>query len=176
MTRILALCGSLRGASKNRQALRMAQHVAAPGCEIVLWDGLATLPPFSPDLDQPGLPVPAIVAAFHAEVERADGLLIACPEYAHGIPGAFKNALDWLVGSLVFPGKRVALLDIAPHAAHARAQLREVLGVMAAEIVDEACCAAAFPRPADHAAFVDFETQLRAALDAFATRLGDRPR
>lgn len=174
MTRILALCGSLRGVSKNRQALQMAQALAPPGCEIVLWDGLASLPAFSPDLDQPGQPVQDSVAIFHAQIAQADGLLIACPEYAHGLPGAFKNALDWLVGSVIFPGKPVGLLTIAPHAAHAPAQLREVLVTMSAAIVEDACCAMTFPRSEAPDSSVMFETRLRAALDAFAARLEAR--
>jgi chromate reductase len=139
MSRILGLCGSLRVASKNRLALEVARDVAPAGIRLVLWTGLASLPPFSPDLDQPGTPLPDAVAAFHADVAASDALLIACPEYAHGIPGAFKNALDWLVGSAVFPGKPVALLNVAPHAQHAQAQLREVLVTMSARIVEPAC-------------------------------------
>jgi chromate reductase, NAD(P)H dehydrogenase (quinone) len=129
---------------------------------------------FSPDLDQPGLPLPEAVAAFHAEVDRADGLLVACPEYAHGIPGAFKNALDWLVGSSVFPGKPVALLNVAPHASHAQAQLREVLATMSAEIVDDASCTMAFPSLDETASANAFRTRLRSALEVFEATLRSR--
>jgi chromate reductase len=87
----------------------MAAELAPPGCEIIVWNGLASLPAFTPDLDQPDVSLPPAVVEFCSEIEAAEGLLIACPEYAHGIPGSFKNALDLLVGSTIFPCKPVAL-------------------------------------------------------------------
>ena len=59
-------------------------------------------------------------------------LVIAAPEYAHGPPGALKNALDWLVASETFAGKPTALLNTSPRAFHAQASLREILSTMAA--------------------------------------------
>lgn len=113
MIRILGFCGSLRVGSRNLRALEIARDLSNGVCELILWRGLAKVPPFSPDLDQPGSRLPEPVSELHELVEGANGLLIACPEYAHGIPGAFKNALDWLVGSTVFPGKPIALLNVA---------------------------------------------------------------
>jgi len=165
--RILALCGSLRAASKNRSALMAAAAVAPSRCEVSVWDNLAKLPPFSPDLDQPGLILPVAVAELHAEVDAADGLLIACPEYADGIPGAFKNALDWLVGSTAFPGKPVALINVAPHASHAQAQLREVLTTISARIVREACVTIDLSGPPDRTVGADAQAILAASLSAF---------
>jgi NAD(P)H-dependent FMN reductase len=132
MIRIVAFCGSLRSDSLNRRALLAARAWTPSGCAMVLWEGLAGLPPFTPDFDRTDEPTPAPVADFRREVGAAHGLLIACPEYAHGIPGAFKNALDWLVGDTSFPGKPVALLKVAPRAQHAQAQLREVQMTMSA--------------------------------------------
>jgi NAD(P)H-dependent FMN reductase len=67
-------------------------------------------------------------------------LLIACPEYAHGVPGAFKNLLDWLVGSLEFPGRPVALLNTSGRGSfHAQAALREILGTMSARLLGSGC-------------------------------------
>ncbi len=171
MIKILALCGSLRRDSLNLRALQSACDWAPPGCRIGVWRGLAELPPFSPDLDRVGEPAPAPAEQFRREVEAAQGLLIACPEYAHGLPGAFKNALDWLVGDTAFPGKPVALLNIAPRSRHAQAQLREVLTTMSADIVEEACCAVAFPRSEEPDSAATFEHALRNALAAFAGRL-----
>ena len=71
-------------------------------------------------------------------VGRADGILISSPEYAHGIPGSLKNPLDWLVGSVEFPDKPVALIKTSARAVHAHAQLVEVLTTMSARLVDNA--------------------------------------
>ena len=67
-----------------------------------------------------------------------DGLLICSPEYAHGVAGSLKNALDWLVGSLEFPGKPVALINASPRAVYSDAQLREILATMSARLIEEA--------------------------------------
>ncbi len=134
--RILAICGSLRAASSNRAALEAAVLLAPAGVEVVLYEGLAGLPHFNPDLDDD--PPPA-AARLRAEIGRCDGLLISSPEYAHGVAGAMKNALDWLVGSLEFPGTPVALINTSPRASLAQAQTRETLKTMSAAIVEDAC-------------------------------------
>jgi NAD(P)H-dependent FMN reductase len=166
-TRILAISGSLRAASTNTALLRAAALVAPEGVEVTLYEGLAGLPPFNPDLDQEG-GVPCAPAKLRRQVAAADGLLIACPEYAHGVPGAFKNALDWLVGDLDFPGKPVALLNAAPRARHAQAALAETLRTMSARLVSEAPLSVPVPnRDPDPAAIVadpQRAATLRAAL------------
>ena len=85
-----------------------------------------TVPAFSPDTD----PAPAVVDTFRALVQSADGLVIATPEYAHGLPGSLKNLLDWLVGSGELYDKRVVITSAAPAAErgkHARADLERTL-------------------------------------------------
>ena len=95
--RLLMVCGSLQSRSSNRAALDVAAAVAtANGAEVETFDRLAELPPFGPDRsDQPA----DVVAAWRSEVDRADAVLIAAPEYAGGLAGAVKNALDWLVSA-----------------------------------------------------------------------------
>lgn len=138
--RILAISGSLRRASSNGVILRAAMLVAPPPITISLHHGLGELPHFSPDLDRtlddPLLPVQ--VRALRAAVNDADALLISSPEYAHGVPGSLKNALDWLVGGPEMVGKPVALWNTAPHATHAQASLAETLRTMSAVLVPEA--------------------------------------
>jgi chromate reductase, NAD(P)H dehydrogenase (quinone) len=138
--RILAFCGSLRAASSNASALRAMSLLAPPGVDIVLYEGLAGLPHFNPDLDRSEAPelLPPQVGELRRQVGLADGLLISSPEYAHGVAGSFKNALDWLVASLEFPGKPVALINTAPRAAHSDAQLREILATMSARLIEQA--------------------------------------
>lgn len=136
MLGILALSGSLRAASLNTTLLRAAAMLAPEGMTISHFDGLADLPAFNPDLDPAGI---ESVRRFLMRAERADGLLIACPEYARGIPGAFKNAFDWLVGSTNFAGKPVALFNASARATEAQAALRLVLATMATALVEPAC-------------------------------------
>jgi NAD(P)H-dependent FMN reductase len=64
-------------------------------------------------------------------------VIVSSPEYAHGIAGSFKNGLDWLVGSLDFPGKPVAAINAAPRASHAEAQLAEILKTMSARLIED---------------------------------------
>ena len=135
--RILAIPGSLRGISFNSAALRAAIALAPAGVEISLYSSLAELPHFNPDRDAE--PLPDAVRALRDAVGRSDGLLMAVPEYAHGVPGTFKNALDWLVSGVEFPNKPVALINTSQRAAHAQAQLREILATMSARLVEGAC-------------------------------------
>ncbi len=134
--RLLALSGSLRRASTNTAALEALRRLAPAGVEIALYRDLAALPHFNPDDD--GETPPQAVVSLREQVGSSDGLLIAAPEYAHGVPGVLKNALDWLVASLEFPGKPVALINTAPRAHHAQSALREILATMSARLVPEA--------------------------------------
>jgi chromate reductase, NAD(P)H dehydrogenase (quinone) len=134
--KILALCGSLRAASINAALLRTAARVAPPGMEVAWCAAVADLPLFNPDREaQP----PEAVARLHADVAGADALLIASPEYAHGVTGVIKNALDWLVSQEAFVNKPVAVLNASPRAHHADDALRETLRTMSARIVEPAC-------------------------------------
>ena len=128
MSPILALSGSLRAGSLNTEVLKAAA-LLAPG-RVTLFEGLADLPAFNPDLDVDGLPVPPAVARLRDALRRAKGVLVCCPEYAHGVPGAFKNALDWVVGSGELVDKPVGLVNASPRSTYVQAQLTEILTVM----------------------------------------------
>ena len=130
--RITALSGSLRANSTNTALLREIAARAPVGVRVELFP-LGCLPLFNPDLE-PDLPDAA--AHFRAVITASDALIVASPEYAHGISGVLKNALDWLVGCEGFAGKPVLLLNAAPRAHHAIAALRETLFTMAAKIVE----------------------------------------
>jgi chromate reductase len=135
--KILAISGSLRAGSSNTAVLRAAARLAPAGVNIALYDGIAGLPFFNPDLD--GDLLPDSVAAFRAAVGEADGLLISSPEYARGVAGVLKNALDWLVAGFEFPDKPVALINTSPRATHALAALTLTLETMSAKLVGDAC-------------------------------------
>ena len=133
---ILGICGSLRAASVNRNLLHACARLAPPPIEIKLFSGLGDLPLFNPDLEhQP----PNAVETWRLAVAEADALLIASPEYAHGISGSMKNALDWLVSSESFAYKPVAVFNAAPRAHHAQQALKETLRTMSATLIEEAC-------------------------------------
>lgn len=134
---ILAISGSLRQVSSNTTLLRAACLLAPSGMNITLYNGLGDLPHFNPDLELEGNAPPS-VSDLRARIREAEGVLICSPEYAHGVPGVLKNALDWLVGSGETVDKPFALLNASPHSTYAQASLAEILTTMAAVIVEEA--------------------------------------
>lgn len=136
MLRLLSLSGSLRTASSNTDALFAAALLAPSGVVVEHYNAIGELPHFNPDLE---VSLPESIVDLRTRVGQADGLLISCPEYARGIPGSFKNMLDWLVGSLDFPGKPVALFNTSPRASAAQAALKLVLETMSARLIDDAC-------------------------------------
>jgi chromate reductase len=137
--RLLAISGSVRHGSYNAALLRAAAECMAD-VELVVWRGLADLPAYDEDLD--GRPAPPPVAALRQEIGRADAVLIATPEYNGSIPGALKNALDWV--SRPFPAnvlrkKRVAVVGASVGlfgAIGAQAELRKVLRVIGADVLE----------------------------------------
>lgn len=133
--KILAISGSLRSASVNTALLRAIYRLAPAEIEVDLFAGLGELPLFNPDLE---VAPPPSVQQFRLRVTASDAVIIASPEYAHGITGAIKNGLDWLVSHEPFAGKFVAVLNSSPRAHHANAALREILKTMAAVIVESA--------------------------------------
>ena len=131
----LAISGSLRQASNNSALLRAAASLTPAGVHIELYTELGDLPLFNPDIEDQA---PPVIARLRAQLNAADSVLIASPEYAHGVTGAMKNALDWMVGCEAFVNKPVVLFNTSPRATHAQASLRETLQVMSAMIIDEA--------------------------------------
>jgi len=95
--RILAIPGSLRAASSNATLLDSAAALTPGNVEVIVYRGLAALPHFNPDLDNDLVSLP--VSEFRSQLRISDGILFSTPEYAHGIPGVLKNALDWVVSS-----------------------------------------------------------------------------
>jgi chromate reductase, NAD(P)H dehydrogenase (quinone) len=171
--KILAISGSLRAASSNTAVLHAAARLAPEGVEIVLFDGIAGLPFFNPDLD--GDQPPAPVAAFRALIGEAGGVLISSPEYARGVAGVMKNALDWLVSSLEFPDKPVALINTSPRATHALAALTLTLETMSARLVGDASITLPLLGAASDMSFIlanqEFAGPLRDAIVCFVAEI-----
>jgi NAD(P)H-dependent FMN reductase len=138
---VLLISGSLRSRSTNSAVLRTARSVAPEGVVADLYDGLAGLPPFNPDDDvEPGHPA---VSELRRRIREADAVLFSTPEYAGGLPGSFKNLLDWTIGDhragSIYQ-KPVAWFNASPRgAANAHQSLRRVLGYASAVIVEDAC-------------------------------------
>ncbi len=168
--RILAISGSLRARSSNTSLLRLAIDLAPDDVRIAMYEGLAKLPHFNPD-DDVDVPPPPVLD-LRARVGAADGLLLCSPEYAHGVPGSLKNALDWLVASVELPHKPVALLNASSWARHAQASLLETLTVMTTRIVHEACVTIPVTRgdldPDGSIESTEIRRALHDALEAFA--------
>jgi len=172
IVRILAISGSLRAASLNSALLRAVAGLAPSDIYIELFTELGNLPLFNPDLEITDLPP---VADFHARLVKADGVIIASPEYAHGVTGVMKNALDWMVGSEAFVNKPVALLNASSRATIAQASLKETLTVMSAQVVEAASIT--LPIIGSNldelgiAAHPSISTSIREALRAFHTEI-----
>ena len=136
---VLAISGSVRRGSYNSALLRAAAEWS-PDVEFVFWGGLAEIPPYDEDLES--LPAPAPVAVLRHEIDSSDAVLIATPEYNGSVPGALKNALDWVsrpFATNVLRNKRVAVVGASTGlfgAVRAQAELRKVLSVIGADVLE----------------------------------------
>lgn len=132
---LLALSGSLRKKSYNTAVLG-ALKLLAPTHVAINIGSIGDLPLFNPDLE--GEYIPAL-EKLNNSLQHSKGLIIASPEYAHGISGSMKNALDWLVGGAEFPGKPIMLINTSPRAYHAQQALEQVLVTMSGNIIEKSC-------------------------------------
>src|SRR5687768_15246067 len=105
---ILAVSGSLRATSSNTKIIKDIQQWALPDIEFIIYEDLATLPAF----DDSAVEGDA-VKAWRRQLAEADGVLICSPEYAFGVPGALKNAIDWTVATGELVNKPLALITAA---------------------------------------------------------------
>ena len=134
--KILAICGSLQSESANLTLLRAARATAPEGVEVRIFDGIRDLPHFNPDLESRG--APEAVRTWREAIASSDALLLASPEYGHSLPGALKNAIDWVIGSGELERKVIAVTASSPSSERGRLglqALRGTLGAVRAEIV-----------------------------------------
>ena len=166
--RFLAISGSLRAGSSNAALLDAARRLRPQDVAFDVYDGLAAIPAFSPDADIE--PAPDAVTHWRSALARADAILVSSPEYAHGVPGALKNALDWVVGSGELMAKPIALLNPSPASLFAHPQLAEILTTMDARVVPDASVTIPIPRRGADGAMLAADAnvagQLRVALGA----------
>jgi chromate reductase len=178
MTRVLGISGSLRRDSHNTSLLRAAAEAAGPDLELELYDGLKQIPPYDEDDDVH--PRPAEVARLNAAIEEADAVLFSTPEYNSSIPGQLKNAVDWISRPLatnVLRNKPVAVVGASTGgfgAVWAQAELRKVLAVLGARVLD-----VELPVPHAHTRFDEgdlTDEEIRAALTEVLETLADEVR
>ncbi|MDO5065851.1 MAG: NAD(P)H-dependent oxidoreductase [Propionibacteriaceae bacterium] len=138
--RILALVGSLRQGSVNRQLVRLVQEGLSAGVEIESFEELKAIPPF--DEDDEGQ-VPDVVLELRRRIAEADAVLVATPEYNSSVPGQLKNALDWASRPFAtneLRGKPVAVVGASPSGGGARsaiADAQRILQRIGATVIDE---------------------------------------
>lgn len=134
--RILGISGSLQAKSANLTLLKVAAASAPADTELVIFDGLRDLPLFNLDIEAGG--VPESVARWRQALTDSHAVLIASPEYGFSLPGALKNAVDWVIGSGELEGKVVAITAAAPAPERGRRglqALRDTLTAVRATIV-----------------------------------------
>jgi len=179
--RVLGISGSLRAGSYNTQLLRAARELLPDGVELELYDGLRELPPYDQDVEDAA--TPASVEDLRDRIADADALLIATPEYNGSIPGVLKNAIDWAsrpVGQASLRSKPVAVIGASTGAfggVWAQAELRKVLGIAGARIVEgEVAISHAQERFDTHGRLVDpeYRSQLGELLRDLTAQIGLR--
>ena len=139
MIKILAISGSLRSGSSNTTILRASIGLAPEHTNISIYEGIGNIPHFNPELDD-GI-VLSSVEDWRDRLQEADAIIFCTPEYAHGVPGVLKNALDWIVSSGEFMHKPTAVISASPSldgGAKANTSLVQTLRVMMAEILEGA--------------------------------------
>lgn len=144
--KILGVSGSLRQASLNSTFLRAMQHLCPEGCSFDIYPRLQDIPLFNPDADETEAPAPS-VAMWRAALLRADMVLLASPEYAHGVTGVMKNALDWIVSSGELTDKPLAFPNLSIRTDLAWQQLAETLKVMGGQLIQECSPHASLSKP-----------------------------
>lgn len=134
MTSVLLICGSLQKVSSNRALLDVVRaRLAETGTGTVESVDVGSVPPFNVDrAEAPG----SVVVDFRTQLAHSDAVVLSSPEYAAAIPGALKNALDWIVGSAELYTKPVAVLSAGTTGGeHARRQLIRSLTWQGAHVV-----------------------------------------
>ncbi len=135
LKKVIAICGSTKANSSNLKLIYAIAKLAQGKLEISVFRDIASVPHFNPDLDN-DTPPPA-VAEFRNKLRASDGILICTPEYAMGVPGSLKNAIDWTVSSMEFSQKPTALITASSLGQKGHASLIDTLKIIEAKITDE---------------------------------------
>jgi chromate reductase len=177
MMRLLAISGSLRRSSYNSALLDAAAAECGAEINFVFWNRLDSIPAYNEDLTTE----PGTVGTLKGEVAQADAVLFATPEYNGSIPGALKNALDWISRPFAdnpLRDKPVAVIGASQGAfgaLWAQAELRKILRTIGAS-VDENELAVAHAQDAFAPAGLLRDPQQRATLTLIVGALSHRTR
>ncbi|MFJ9563989.1 NAD(P)H-dependent oxidoreductase [Streptomyces fuscichromogenes] len=140
--RILALVGSLRAGSHNRQLAEAAVKLAPEGAEVEVFEGLADIPFYNEDIDVADS-LPAAAAKLREAAQAADAFLLFSPEYNGTVPAVLKNAIDWLsrpYGASTFGGKPVAVIGTAYGqygGVWAQDEARKAVGIAGGKVIED---------------------------------------
>ena len=162
LKKILAICGSTRENSTNLKFINAIIHLTEGRWQVTVYKELAALPHFNPDLDSIPENTSTTVLNFRKRIRESDGILICTPEYAMGVPGTLKNAIDWTVSSGDFSHKPVALITASSSGKKAHQSLLETLKVIEAEIDTDTETVISFAQTKinDQCIITDTETKL----------------
>ena len=130
---IVAISGSTRNNSTNYFLIKAIEELSKAIFSITIFEGIAALPHFNPDNNNENIAVEVI--AFRQLLTNADAIIICTPEYAHGVPGTLKNAIDWTVSTNEFSQKPTALITASTDGKYAHGALMETLKVIEAKDV-----------------------------------------
>lgn len=133
--KVLAISGSTRQNSTNHSLIKAIADLYAADLNVSVYNGIADLPYFNPDFDNEQLSKK--VSDFKEQLNNADGIIICTPEYAHGVPGALKNAIDWTVSSCEFSNKPTLLITASTDGRFGHNALLETLRVIEAKNIDD---------------------------------------
>ena len=171
--KMLAISGSLRQGSHNRDLLRGAAAAAPDGVDIELYHGLKDIPPYDADDDIPGNH-PAAVDQFKAALREADAVLISTPEYNSSIPGVLKNALDWASRPLAespVRNKPVAVMSSSTGmfgGVWAAEETRKVFGALGARTIEDTVAVPKADQRLANGVDAAMLNELRSVVDALA--------
>lgn len=134
-TKIFAITGSTRKNSSNYKILKYISEQINTAFEVEIFEDLAEIPHFNPDLDTENPPEQVI--HFRNKIIQADGIIICTPEYVFSLPGSLKNALEWCVSTTVFSNKNVGLITASASGEMAQEQLLLIMKTIEAKFEDK---------------------------------------
>jgi len=168
--KILGISGSLRPDSSNAVVLKVIEKLLPENVHFSLYDGISQLPHFDGSEN-----VGNEVANWRKALQETDGIIICTPEYAFGVPGALKNALDWTVYTGDFVNKPLALITASSQGDKAHASFKQIFKALSADLTEETSLLISFIRAKldsngnikDEATFIALQNLLTVFLKKF---------